>query len=134
MFFLLGVNTLRADEALLSDDEFLRELDNVKNPFEDGYPKPKDLPQKPKPKIIAPKKSKPKPKPKPKRHVIKRVIIIPPELDLQGVIVGDDMHQAIIDGQIVPLKGIIKGAQIYAVTKEGIGFIFKGKKFFLKVE
>ena len=118
MFFLLGVNTLRADEALLSDDEFLRELDNVKNPFEDGYPKPKDLPQ----------------KPKPKRHVIKRVIIIPPELDLQGVIVGDDMHQAIIDGQIVPLKGIIKGAQIYAVTKEGIGFIFKGKKFFLKVE
>ena len=60
--------------------------------------------------------------------------IMLPDLKLQGVIVGEEIHQAIINDQVVPLLGTIMGAQIVSVSKQGVALLFKGKKFFLKVD
>ena len=132
IFFLMGTCPLRADGVLASDQEFLKELNVIKNPFEDGRPKPMVIIQKP----IIPRKVYQKPKiviPKPKPVEVKIEL---PELKLQGVMVGEDggMQQAIINDQVVPLKGIIMGARVVAVNKDGVYLSFKGKKFFLKVD
>jgi hypothetical protein len=126
VFFLLGTYSLRADEALEGDQDFMKQLDNVKNPFEDGIPKPVIIVA---PRVVISKRvlTVPKVKPKPRPIVL-------PTLDVQGVMVGDDMHEAIINDQTVSLLGYIKGAQLVSVSKEGVGLLFKGKKFFIKVD
>ena len=126
-FLLLGSFPLKADDAPGGDQDFDSELNNVKSPFEDGIPKPVILApvhhEEPKPVIIH------RPKPAPIVVVIKL-----PELKVQGVIVGEDIHQAIIDDQVVPLRGRIKGVTVISVTKQGVGLLYKGKKFFLNVD
>ena len=62
------------------------------------------------------------------------VVELPPGINLQGVLVGEDMHQAIINDQIVPLNGYIGGARLDVVNKEGVELNYKGKKFFLKID
>jgi len=116
---------LKAQTPQLSDDEFMSTLDSVKSPFEDGIPKPVVIETK----IVEPKVEKKVIKAKPVP-----VKIVLPDLKLQGVFVGDEMHQAIIDDTVVPLKGKIKGVELESVTKQGVGLLYKGKKFFLKVE
>lgn len=130
IFLLMGPYSLKADEAPAGEQDFMSELDNIKNPFDDGMPKPVVVEkpvkhEKPKPVIL-------KPKPKPKR-IVPPVISLP-ALKAQGVIVGENIHQAIIDDQVVPMGGTIKGVQVISVTRQGIGLLFKGKKFFLKVD
>lgn len=134
---LMGSYSLKADEEMGDDQEFMKSLDAVKNPFEDGLPKPVPVvPQAPKvifptpvatPTYVAPKFEMPKVVP-----VIAPVVL--PTLHLDGVIVGDDIKQAIINDQVVPLMGTIEDAQVISVEKEGVELSFKGKKFFLKVE
>jgi len=132
IFFFTGVLPLYADLGPESAQGFLRELENVKNPFEDGLPKPvvvvpaPVVPEVPKPVVVH--KSRPR-----RKHVVRPVITLP-SLNLQGVIVGGEVHQAIINDQVVPLSGSIEGARVISVTREGVGLRFKGKKFFLKVE
>ena len=129
IFFLLGNYSLKADEVSGSDQEFINDLDNVKNPFEDGMPKPIIL-SRPMP-VIVPKpiiKVVPKPKPVPPPEIVL------PTLHLQGVIVGEEVHQAIIDDDVVPLNGFIKDVQVINVSKQGVMLLYKGKKFFLKVD
>jgi len=129
IFFLMGNYSLKADEVSGVDQDFIRDLDNVKNPFEDGMPKPIIL-SKPEP-VVVPKpiiREVPKPKPVPPP-----VIVLPP-LHLQGVIVGEEVHQAIINDKVVPLHGFIKGVQVVLVSKRGVGLLYMGKKFFLKVD
>jgi hypothetical protein len=125
IFLLIGNYSLRADEVPGADEEFAQDLDSVKNPFEDGLPKPVIVA----PPIIKHEAPKVIPKPKPVPPVIKL-----PELDLQGVIVGEGIQQAIINDQDVDLLGSIKGAQLVAVSKQGVELKYKGKKFFLKVD
>jgi len=135
LFFLLaflwmGSHPLKADEAPGSDQDFMRELDGIKNPFEDGLPKP--VPVVPAVQIHSPEPVLPvivKQRPKP--------VVVPvklPELNLQGVIVGEDVNEAIINDKVVPLLGFIKGAQVKAVSKQGVSLLYKGKNFFLKVD
>jgi len=132
LFFLIGSHPLRAEENLGNDQDFMQQLDNVKNPFEDGYPKPVPLPtpvlvyHPPEPKPVLPIEQ-PKPRPVP-------VPVKLPAFAVQGVIVGEDINEAIINDKVVPLHGVIKGAQVVSVTKKGVGFLYKGKKFFLKVD
>lgn len=133
IFLLAGPYALRADEPHGSAQDFLKELNAIKNPFEDGIPKPvvvvpPPVYVKPLPVVVPKPKPKPKPKPVPVVHVVL------PVLALQGVIVGGDVQQAIINDQVVPLSGAIKGAKLISVTKEGVEMVFKGKKFFLKVD
>ena len=46
---LMGSYSLKADEEMGDDQEFMKSLDAVKNPFEDGLPKPVPVvPQAPK--------------------------------------------------------------------------------------
>ena len=107
-------------------------MDNIKNPFEDGFPKPV---------VVIPqadcssrgaeaRRLSQATKPKP---VVCTGDFASP-LNLQGVMVGEDMHEAIINDQVVPLQGTIEGARVDSVTKEGVELFFKGKKFFLKVD
>ena len=130
IFFFVGSYSLKAAEEPRGDQDFESEVDNLKNPFEDGIPKPVVVVNEP----IHDEGPKPvvffQPKPEPSTQVV----ISFPELSLQGVIVGEDMHQAIINGQVVPLHGTIKGARVDSVTKQGVELFFKGKKFFLKVD
>ena len=157
IFFFAGPYALKADEAPGDDQEFTSELNNIKNPFEDGIPKPIVIINKPTPvyheapKAIVLPMPKPISQPMPQPVVFKPVPqpvpryqpvawrpsepeIRLPTLKLQGVMVGEEMHQAIINDQVVPLFGTIEGARVEAVSKEGIELSFKGKKFFLKVD
>jgi len=134
IFLFTGPFSPRAAVSPVGDDqEFITKLDKVKNPFEDGIPKiikPVVIIQKPVSHEVQIKQPFVMFKPIP---VVQPVISLP-ALNLQGVIVSEDIHQAIIDDQVVPLHGTIKGVRVDSVTKQGVGLIYKGKKFFLKVD
>ena len=149
MFFFAGFYSLKADEAPGDDQKFKSELDDIKNPFEDGIPVPEPIVVVNEPKITY-QAPKPIVSPMPKPQVLPMPTLIPkpepvvwhpaaqeiafPSLKLQGVMVGEDMHQAIINGQVVPLFGTIDGARVDSVSKEGVELSFSGKKVFLKVD
>lgn len=126
----MGSYSLKADEGQGSDQEFLGKLNIIKDPFEEGFPVPVVVA--PKPVYQEPKKpvliQAPKPKPP------APPVITLPSLKLQGVVVGEDIHEAIINDRVVPLRGTIKGARVVSVTKKGVGLLYKHKKFFLNVE
>ena len=127
IFFLAGSCPLRADEGSSGDQEFVDRLNSIKSPFEDGLPKPVPV-------VVPPA---PKPKPIPIVVRVKRIIKPPvklPSFTVQGVIVGEGVEQAIINDQVLPVGGIIKGARIILVNKKGVEFLYKGKKFFLRVD
>lgn len=133
IFFLGSPYSLKADEAPGGDQELKSEFDNIKSPFEDGFPKPKPViinkpiyHEETKPIVL------PTPKPGPVEPAKQDVEL--PGLKLQGVMVGEDMHQAIINDQVVPLLGTIEGARVDSVSKDGVELFYKGKKFFLKVD
>ena len=131
-FFLMGSCSLYADESPSGDQDFLQRLNIIKDPFEEGIPKP--ILVAPKPGTVEYKNSKAPLKIRPPQPKVAKPVIIPPTLSLQGVIVGEDMHEAIINDTIVPLGGSIEGAKVYSVSQKGVGLVYKGKKFFLKVE
>ena len=136
VFFLVGSYPSMAAESVGGDQDFINELDSVKNPFEDGFPKAKPV-EKP---IVQ----------KPRHHQESRPVTVSapvvrsqpiqereitlPALKVEGVIVGEDIHQAIINDQVVGLEGDIDGAKVNAVSREGVELLFQGKKFFLKVD
>jgi len=126
MIFFMGIVAVKADDA--ADSDFLSLLDQVKNPFAADLPKPV-VP------VVPLQLSGPQEAPKPVKHekVPEPVIKLPP-LKLKGVVVGQDMRQAIIDDQLVAVKETIDGVEVVDVTKEGVALLFKGKKFFLKIE
>ena len=120
-----------ADEELAADQAFMKELDIIKNPFDDGFPKAIVFTKKQV--VIHEEPKKPKILP-PKPRKLPPPVIKLPELNLQGVSVGDEINEAIIDDQNVSLLGTIKGAKLISVSKQGIKLLYKGKKFFLKIE
>ncbi len=127
LFVSLSSYPLRADEAPEGDQEFDSQLDSIKNPFEDGIPKPV---------VVEPVHTedvKPVVVVKPPVVFVPPVITLP-ALEVQGVIVGEGIYQAIIDDEVVALNGSIKGVKVITVTKQGVGLLYKGKKFFLKVD
>lgn len=134
ILFFAGIVFIKADE--MSDGDFLSLLDKVKNPFIADFPKPvvtSESPVKPPvapvPKIVVP------PVPKTvKSVVLPEKVVLPADLKLEGVIAGEDIHQAIISGQVVGLQGTIEGARVVSITKDGVELLFKGKKFFLKAD
>jgi hypothetical protein len=136
-FLLLGPSLLKASDNLGTDEEFVKNLDSIKNPFEDGMPKPVPVVVVP-PKIEAQPIVLPKPRPRHRHELPKiqpvEVPVVIPQLNLQGVIVNEDIHEAIINDEVVPLKGFINGAQVNSVNKDGVELSFQGKKIFLKVE
>ena len=117
------------------DQDFINKLQNVKSLFEDGYPKEV---VKPIPKVVNVPvvRSFPKPITMPviRPRKIQEVQVVLPNLQLQGVVVGEELHKAIINDEVVPLQGTIQGARLESVTKDGVGMFFQGKRFFLKVE
>ncbi|MBF0571598.1 MAG: hypothetical protein HQL12_06960 [Candidatus Omnitrophica bacterium] len=137
LFFLLivifmGAYSLKAQEVSTGDQQFVKDLDSVKSPFETGLPKPIAEPIKPPP-APKPPEIKPAPKPKPK-PIIPPAPIVFPDLKLQGVIVGGGIQEAIINDTAVSLHDKIQGAELYLVTKKEVDLVFKGKKIVLKVE
>ena len=137
IFFFTIPYSLKADEVPGGDQEFKNELNNIKDPFEDGIPKPIVIINQPTsitheaPKAIV---LPPMPEHQPVAWRPSEPEIKLPALKLQGVMVGEEMHQAIINDQVVPLLGTIKGARVDSVSKEGVELFFKGKKFFLKID
>ena len=71
---------------------------------------------------------------KPKIKPVPPPVIMLPTLKLQGVIVGEEIDEAIINDKIVPLQGRIEDVQVISVSKRGVGLLYKGKNFFLKVD
>jgi len=131
-FFLICSYSLRADEQPVGDQEFMKSLSSIKDPFEEGFPKPIVIA--PKPIIVEhrePKNSKKVVAHKPNAPA---VVVEPPMIHLQGVIVGEDINEAIIDDKIVPLGGETEGAKVISVTKKGVVVLYKGQKFIFKVE
>jgi hypothetical protein len=127
VYLFIGSYALHADETPGSDQDFMKQLDAVKDPFEDGLPKPVAVVVvPPPPRVVLPPVVAPVKLPPP--------VIELPELKLQGVIVGDGIYQAIINDTVVPLQGSIARAQVIDVNKKGVELLFKGKKFFLKVD
>jgi hypothetical protein len=114
-----------------SDEAFMKVLEDVKNPFEDGLPKPKVIK-----KFVPPPPPLPKPKvvPKPILKLLPSPPVTLPALSLQGVIVGEEMHEAVINGQIVSLNEEIQGAKVIGIGKKGVTLLYKEKIFFLKID
>ena len=131
MFLISGNHPLRAD-APENDQELLDELNNVKNPFDNGVPEPVPVVVQPPPVVVQPQKPTFVRKPKSRPRV--QPVIQLPSLKLQGVIVEEGNPQAIINDNVVPLLGTVEGAQVIAVTKEGVTVVYHHKKFFLKVD
>jgi hypothetical protein len=126
IFLLAGPYTLKAAEMPGHDQDFMKVLDEIKDPFVDGLPKPVVVVP-----VVAPVVVKPIVKPKGKPVVVPVSL---PQLHLQGVVVNEDIHEAIIDDEVVSLHGKIKEAQVVWVTKQGVELFYKGKKFFLKLD
>ena len=127
VFLFTGQYSLKAAQEPVDDQGLKSNLENTKSPFDDGIPPPVVISQSVQQAV--------KPVPVPHGRVVKAPalpVLLPP-IDLEGVIVGDTIHQAIMNDEIVPLHGIIEGARLIAVTKKGAVLLFKGKKFFLKV-
>jgi hypothetical protein len=132
MLFLFSTPLLKAQEPGAVQD-FLKDLDSIKDPFDDGLPKPvvikapehQDLPEPP---VVE------SPAPNPEPLPVIQPPVVAPQLHVQGVIVGEEIHQAIINDRTVPLLGFIDGGQVISVTKRGVELLYKGKKFFFKVD
>ena len=57
-----------------------------------------------------------------------------PSMDIQGIIWGSDLPQAIIDGRVVGVGDKIQKAKITAIDKSGITFLFQGRKTTIAVK
>lgn len=120
--------TLKASEDQGADQGFTKDLDNIKNPFENGIPKPAPV-YVPPPAPVLPAPVLVKPVVRPIAPPVKL-----PVLHLQGVIVGDGVQEAIINDKVVSISESISGARVIWVGKGEAGLLYKGKKFFLKVD
>jgi len=125
LFFLMSFCSSRADENSSDDQAFLKQLNEIKNPFEDGLPKPVIVAQP----VVQPSSPKPvyHPPPPPAPIVL-------PDMSLDGVMVGDGMQEAIINNAVVSLGGDVEGAVLLDVSKQGVHLLYKRRKFFLSVE
>jgi len=129
VFLLTGPSALKAAQAPGDDQDFTAQLEGVKSPFEDGLPKPVPIVLPPV-QAVQPQAQQPVVAPPPP-------VVVPvklPDMHLQGVIVGDDVHDAIIDDDVVHLNGFVKEAQVITIDKQGVGLLYKDKKFFLKID
>lgn len=62
------------------------------------------------------------------------VEVVKPALEIQGIVYGDDIKQAIINGHVVQVGEIINGATIKEISQSGIKVIFSGKQFSYTVD
>lgn len=70
--------------------------------------------------------------PEVKEDLLEEIIETPvslPGLDIQAVVWGSLIPQAIINGEILRVGDTIEGAKITNITKEGIDIIYKGRIF-----
>ena len=128
MFLFLGHYSLRADEVPVDDQEFMNEVDSVKNPFEDGLPKPV---------VIAVPVINNTP---PKRIVPKVEKVVPPPIVLPALDVarshsgGWHYIRRSLMIRMCLCWGLLKGPRLLLCKSRVLGCCFKGKKFFLKVD
>jgi hypothetical protein len=123
VLFFMGVIPLRADQTDSDDKEF-SSLDNVNNPFNVQPSKPVEAP------VVVPVKA---PEPVVAPQPVKVEEPLAPVLKLEGVVVGEEIRQAIINGQVVSVDDTIEGAKVVSVTIDGVGLVFNDKKMFLRV-
>jgi hypothetical protein len=53
----------------------------------------------------------------------------PPPLDVQGLVWGGAVHQAIINGKVVKVGDSIEGAEVIEIDKEGVSMLYKKRIF-----
>lgn len=53
----------------------------------------------------------------------------PPNLIIQGLVWGGEFPQAIINNKVVRENDVIEKARIIGIAKEGVSFIFEGRKY-----
>jgi len=58
-----------------------------------------------------------------------RIERTPPDLKIQGVIWGGNFPQAIINNKVIKIGEVIEEANIKAIDKEGVTFIFEGREY-----
>ena len=124
------------EDAPLDKEAFNDELETIKNPFVSQLPKP----------IVEPPVSvKVEPasretytppvafEPSP-QHEPERPPVIPPTLDIQGLVWNTHRPQAIINDQIFEIGDTIAQAKIIGVEKSGVKIIYQEKEFLLPVK
>lgn len=128
ILFFIEVPGVGAGEV---DKDFMLALLKVKNPFVVDLPKtaviqrPQAVVSLPKPDLVVkPTTMSARQKPEVKF----------PDLKLQGIIMGGDIHQAIINDRIIGQQEKIQGALVTGITQDGVELLFKGEKRFLKTE
>ncbi len=55
--------------------------------------------------------------------------IQPPVLNIQGIVWGGDIPQAIIDGKVVRIGDIVANAHIVDISQKGVDIFFEGRQF-----
>ena len=86
------------------------EASDLKDPFEDALPKP-DKPVKP---ITGP---------------VGPAAATLPAMEVQGLVWGGSMPQAIIDGQVLKVGDTIKNVEILEINKDGIKVLYNSKLY-----
>ncbi len=134
VWLALGTALWAEDAPPAEDQEFLSQLDGLKDPFDNGIPPPPPVVVPPPPPPVVQPPPLPMAMPHIKLPPVVRPRIVPPVLNLQGVIVGEGIQRAIIDDKVVAVHQRINGVTIASVTTKGVGYVYKGKKFFLKID
>lgn len=83
----------------------------MRDPFESQIPEVK--PEKTPEKTAPPEKVKP-----------------PPVITVESIVAGGPVPQVIIEGKILRIGDVIKGAAIKNITKDGLEILFEGKPLF----
>lgn len=55
--------------------------------------------------------------------------VTPPEIDVDGIVSGGAIPQAVIQAKVVRVGDTIAGARIAKITKEGVEVVFEGESF-----
>ena len=65
-------------------------------------------------------------------QIQKETIVGLPQLQVQGMIWGSAMPQAIVNNMIVKIGEIVDGAEILDIRKEGVYVLYEGKQYILR--
>lgn len=117
----------RPEKVKTPVEPVVQKVDNTKKPVE-IEPVKKEPVKKVEPVkvVVTPQKTVTQPKPKPKPTI--------PTIKLQGIIWGTDQPQAIIGDKVVGIGGIVQGAKLESIQRDGADFTIEGEKFHVSMD
>ncbi len=140
--FLIVVVLCFSSSQAQAGDALLDQLDLIKNPFESQMPKeeplPPALPKESPQKVVASSKNKSTGSVRGQyagnaQHSAMVREVPPPQIQVQGLVWGGKLPQAIIENQIVMVGDDVAEVKVVAISQDGVEVTYLGKNFILEV-